>query len=261
MTGIAKIVQALKEGDVNLLDDIDVDEAALSDDSISVALRRAAERVVWHRLNYRSAIQRALEMGVPCDVWTAARAGLLDQVQKLVATDSGLLDAKDESGRTPLQRAALLYGACEECEQVVDFLLESGAKVDIFTAASYGMPAAVHAELQRSPDLVSERCEGATPLGWAVRPRRNHDAAFEICTALIDANADVHAADKYESDMTPLHHAAEWGPKICLKLVDLLVESGADLNAKDSQGWTALGYAKDRGREEMIKHLTNRGAT
>ena len=172
-----------------------------------------------------------------------------------------MLNARDESGRTPLQRAALVYGICAECEQVVDLLLESGADADIFTACTFGMPDVVHAELQRDSTLVSQRCEGSTPLNWAVRPRRNYDTAPAICKALLAADADVHDVDKYEDDMTPLHHAAEWGPKVCLQLVDLLVDAGADLNAKDGEhGWTPLQYARDRGRTEMIEHLTKLGA-
>jgi len=261
MTAIAKILQALKEGDVDLLANVEADMVALSDESVRVALRRSADRVVGHRLNYRTTIKAAIEMGVPCDIWTAARAGLLDEVRAFIVNEASLLDASDSNGRTPLQRAALVYGACNECEQVVDFLLEAGAKVDIFTASTYGMPEVVHAELERDVKLVAKRCEGSTPLNWAVRPRRNYDAAPEICTALIEANADIHDADQYESNMTPLHHAAEWGPKICLKLVDLLFASGADISAQDEQGWTALQYAKDRGRNAMIEHLTKLGAT
>lgn len=261
MTASETIVQALKEGDIELLAHLDVDKTALTDTAVATALRRSADNVVGHRLNYRTTIQRVIELGAPCDIWTAARAGLLDEVRKLIADDASLLDAEDNKGLTPLQRAALVYGGCSECEQVVDFLLESGAQVDIFTAATFCMPDVVHAELKRDPELVKKRCVGSTPLNWAVRPRRNNDAAPEICSALIAANADVHAADEFESDMTPLHHAAEWGPKICLPLVDLLIESGADINAKDQQGWTALQYAKDRGRKEMIEHLTELGAT
>jgi len=258
----AKLLQALNEGNVELLIGADFDEATLTDQSVQTALRRSAERVVSHRPNFRATIQKAIDSGVRCDIWTAARAGLLDEVRTKIDTDRGLLDAKDDSGRTPLQRAALIYGICNECEQVVNFLLESGANVDIFTACTYGMPDVVRAELNRDPTLVSQRCEGSTPLNWAVRPRRNYDAAPKICRLLLDAHADVHDADEYECDMTSLHHAAEWGPKVCLQLVDLLLEAGADINAKDGQdGWTPLQYAKDRGRKEMIEHLTNLGAT
>jgi len=261
MTQIGEFLQALEEGNVERLDGAICDEAVLADESIQVALRRSAERVVWHRLNYQKTIQKAVELGVRCDIWTAARAGLLNIVRKHIEADARLLDAEDDKGRTPLQRAALICGGCDECEQVVDFLLEAGANVDIFTACTYVMPEVVHAEINHDSSLVSQRREGSTPLNWAVRPRLNYDAAPEICKALIDAKADINDADKYESDMTPLHHAAEWGPKICLQLVDLLIEAGADINAKDERGWTALRYAKDRGRTEMVEHLGKLGAS
>ena len=261
MTDVEKIVQALEAGDVGLLTQLNVDRSSLSDDAVAVALRRAAEKVVWHRVDHRTTIERVIELGARCDIWTAARAGLVDAVGKLIASDKRLLDKEDDEGCTPLQRAALIYGGCDECEQVVDFLLQAGAKVDIFTASTFCMPEVVHAELERDPKLVKQRRVGSTPLNWAVRPRRNNNAATEICQALIDAGADVHDADEYESGMTPLHHAAEWGPKICLPIVDLLIESGADISAKDQQGWTALQYAQDRGRQEMIEHLVKLGAT
>ncbi len=262
MSGKVRLLQALREGNVELLEGVSFDAATLADESIQAVLRQSADRVVFHRLNYHAVIQKTVELGVPCDLWTKARAGLLDEVRKQIAANSSLLDARDDRGRTPLQRAALVYGVVDECEQVADFLLESGAHVDIFTACTFGMADAVHAELKRDSTLVSQRCQGSTPLNWAVRPRRNHDAAPRICRALLDADADVHDADEDECGMTPLHHAAEWGPKICLQLVDLLLDAGADINAKDEQhGWTALQYARDRGRKEMIEHLTALGAT
>lgn len=262
MTEKATILQALREGKVELLEGVSCVEATLADGPIQTALRRSADRVVFHRLNYRSTIQKVLELGAPCSIWTAARAGLLNEVREQIAADASLLDAEDDSGRTPLQRAALIYGACTHCEQVADFLLEAGADVDIFTACTFVMPNVVRAKLERDATLVDRRCEGATPLNWAVRPRRNYKAAPEICKALLDANANVHDADYHECNMTPLHHAAEWGPRICLQLVDLLLDAGADINAKDGQhGWTPLQYARDRGRTEMVEHLTKLGAT
>ncbi len=258
----SQLIQALNTGDAEMLSTwsaSDIDQSVLTDESVQTALMCAAEQVVFHRPNYRKAIEQVVELGAACDIWTAARAGLVDYVKRLLAEQPALLEALDGRGRTPLQRAALVYGACRECEEVADFLIAEGAAVDVFTAATFCLPDIVHRELQRTPDVVSARCQGSTPLNWAVRPRRNAADAPQVCKALLDAGAKIDDRDEDESGMTPLHHAAEWGAPICLKLADLLLEAGADVNCIDDQGWTPLDYAKDRGRKEMVAHLTAHG--
>ena len=261
MLNKSELIQALSDGDVQTLTEAnEIDPSLAADDDVVSAASRAAKNVVWHRPDYRATLARACALGVKCDLWTVARAGLVDEVKRLLADDESLLNASNKQGRTALQEAALVYGACKECEEVVDLLLEQGAHVDVFTAATFCIPDAVKSEIERDPKVVAERCQGSTALNWAVRPRRNQDSAPEICRLLLTAGADVHDRDEYESGMTPLHHAAEWGPKVCLEIVDLLLDSGADLNEKDDQGWTALDYAQDRNRAEMIQHLTKLGA-
>ncbi len=73
----SQLVQALKEGDVDILNApnvADVYQRVLAEPQMQVALMRSAERVVFHRPNYRAAVRRAIELGIPCDIWTAARA-------------------------------------------------------------------------------------------------------------------------------------------------------------------------------------------
>ncbi len=77
MNGRRRSLRALREGDVELLEGASFDAATLADGSIQAALRQSADRVVFHRLNYRATIQRGVEVGVPCDLWTKARAGEL----------------------------------------------------------------------------------------------------------------------------------------------------------------------------------------
>jgi len=250
------IIAALGEGAPDSLPKAgEFDSECLGDEEIVLALSRAAERIVGHRMQYHEVVHRAVELGVPCDIWTAARAGLLDQVQQLLAENPELLEATSR-GRTALQRATLVYGVCAPCEEVADFLIGEGAKIDVFTAATFCMPEAVRARIEENPRVVEERAEGTAPLGWAVRPRRNYAEAAGICRDLLEAGAIPNDHDSYESNMTPLHHAAEWGHPVCIRIADLLIEAGADPDARDNNGWTALDYAKDRKRKPMVAHLS-----
>lgn len=255
----SRLIQSLLDGDAEKLQSTDIDKLLLSDPDVLLAAARASNNVVFHRPNYREAIQRIVECGASCDIWTLSRAGLVEPVKAMLAAKPELLNATDKLGRTALQRAALVYGKCKECEEVVDLLLSLSATVDIYSACTLGLTDIVRQSVLQHPHQLSVKCLGSTPLNWAVRPRRNETESPEICQLLLDAGADVNDQDDHENGMTPLHHAAEWGPTVCIKLVDQLLKAGADINATDDQNWTALDYAQDRGRQEMIHHLQNGG--
>ncbi len=72
---------------------------------------------------------------------------------------------------------------------------------------------------------------------------------------LLDEGADPDG-DESPNSLTPLFFAAERGH---LDAVDLLVDSGADLNALTSRG-SALHIAARRGRTEIVETLLRRGA-
>jgi len=56
---------------------------------------------------------------------------------------------------------------------------------------------------------------------------------------------------------TPLQWASYNG---ALEVVRLLLEQGADVEAKDEDGKTALQQAGDRGHDEIVKLLREHGA-
>jgi len=67
------------------------------------------------------------------------------------------------------------------------------------------------------------------------------------------AGADVNAKD--DNGWNPLHLAAENGRK---QVAELLIANGADVNAKDNNGWTPLFYAAAKtgsGHKEIVELL------
>jgi ankyrin repeat protein len=74
-------------------------------------------------------------------------------------------------------------------------------------------------------------------------------------TRLLDSGADVNAVDS--EGWSPLI-AASWAGH--LKVVRILLERGADVHARDGAGETALMAAATKGRVEIVKALLEKGA-
>ena len=62
--------------------------------------------------------------------------------------------------------------------------------------------------------------------------------------------------DKNKWGYTPLHHAAEYN---ILEIAELLIENGADVNAKDEDGDTPLHVAARNDNVELAELLKKHG--
>jgi len=86
-----------------------------------------------------------------------------------------------------------------------------------------------------------------------------HDAAMagdvEQVQLLISSGADVNARDM--TGYTPLFYAVQSGQK---KAAELLIGGGANVNARDGNGNTPLHYAAVRGHYDMCEVLVSNGA-
>ncbi len=156
------------------------------------------------------------------------------------------INAATKNGWTPLG-VALAYDKLD----LGRFLLSKGATVDILAAATLGDAERVRALLKEKPERARERDPGGvTPL---------HRAALhghlEIAKALIEAGADVNAADR--RGHTQLHTAVKAGHK---DIAQLLLDKGAKINAQNIVGRTALHFAVWRGYNELVELLLARGA-
>jgi len=109
----------------------------------------------------------------------------------------------------------------EPSPDVVPLLLERGARHHIFSAMSVGDRDLVRALVEEHPDALDRRMS------------------------------------RFEHGMTPLHFALS---RKRYDLLDLLIELGADLEAEDDSGQTALAVAMLRGDAEAMQRLHAAGA-
>ena len=72
---------------------------------------------------------------------------------------------------------------------------------------------------------------------------------------LLDNGADVNAKD--DDGYTPLISASAGG---FVETAKFLLENGADMNAEDKYGWTSLMYASQNRHINMLKFLIENGA-
>jgi ankyrin repeat protein len=77
----------------------------------------------------------------------------------------------------------------------------------------------------------------------------------EVVAILLDRGADIEAKD--ETDWTPLIYAARNGHK---EVVELLLDRGANIESEDEYRRTPLSYAADEGYKEVVAILLDRGA-
>jgi ankyrin repeat protein len=74
---------------------------------------------------------------------------------------------------------------------------------------------------------------------------------------LLNKGVNVNAQDKWFANLTPLHWAARRGDK---GLSTLLLERGANIEARDFNGKTPLHWAASEGNVETVRFLVVKGA-
>jgi ankyrin repeat protein/L-ascorbate metabolism protein UlaG (beta-lactamase superfamily) len=159
----------------------------------------------------------------PAEIHEAVRRGNLAEVQGMLAKDPGLLNARDDQGRTPLLTAIAFRQ-----EEVFKTLLASGA--DVRLADRDGVP----------PLLL------ACYFGLA-----------EWTEPLIRKGAEINAHANVLG-YSPLHAAVRGGHDGC---IERLLASGARLDLRDTAGNTPLLLAAANGREEAAGRLLTKGAS
>ena len=183
-----------------------------------------------------------------------------------------------------------LSKATRECKNLQRFMMEvrnSKGMTQLYHFCFKGMTSSVMRMLEmRSIDVEAKRKVehgGDTCLTIAVFNNR-----LDICRFLINKGAHVH--DKNRDADTTLHLAARQGHIEIVRLLcdhgadieaqsilrrrplheaafkghiyvvkELIEERNAEINARDNHGWTALGLARHKARDDTAAYLASRG--
>jgi uncharacterized protein len=144
---------------------------------------------------------------------------------------------------------ALYHRQPEEARRLAD----AAPALTIWEAAALGRDDRLDVLLRENPALADASApDGFTPLGLAAFFTTVHTAS-----RLLDAGADVGKAASNDMRVQPLHAAVAARN---LDVMRLLLDHGADPNARQQVGYTPLMGAAGSGRDDLVDLLLDRGA-
>jgi ankyrin repeat protein len=185
------------------------------------------------------------------DLLEAIEAGDDERAVRLVREQPELAGARGADGLSAVL-AALYRGKGD----LVRALLDAGPELDVFEAAAVGDVARLRTLVDEDPSLATAwSADGFTAL---------HFASFfghpEAAALVIERGADLEARstnEQFAFDARPLHSAAAGRNRdVC----EVLLDAGADVNAVQHGGYTALIDAAQAGDEGLADLLLGRGA-
>jgi uncharacterized protein len=182
------------------------------------------------------------------DFLNALKTGNVVTVTQLLESDPTIL-GKSEDGVSPVL-LALYHGQ----RDIARLLIDRGAPLSFHDACAAGVNDLAKRMLGDDPSLLDRHSsDGYPPLGLAI-----FFGNRELARVLVGEGADVNTASTNAQKVAPLHAAAA----VCdLEMMRILLDRGADPNARQQMGYTPLHTAASRGDIEMAKLLLSYGAT
>lgn len=187
-------------------------------------------------------------MGDPTGLFSAVRDGDIDTLRSLVEERPDLAGTRNDEGVS-----VILFALYHGRSDALDVLLGAGTDLDIFEAAALGAG-------ERIVDLLDsdERCARAySSDGWTALHLASFFGHPDAVRALLECGADPAAAGRNAMANQPLHGAAAGGH---LEVCQTLLTRGAEVNATQCGGWTALHSASQRGDRPLVELLLRHGA-
>jgi len=179
--------------------------------------------------------------------------GATAEVADAVASDPSLLFWRDPQGVS-----ALLWSIYFGQPLVRDFLqfqlAQAGVALDAFEAAALGDTPRLAQALEASPEAIHDR----TGDGWTALHLAAAFGTPEAVQILLQKGADVAAISHNAQKNQPLHAVLALGRNP--ETLRLLLDAGADPNARQTAGFTAIFSAAAANRRDLAELLIAHGA-
>lgn len=181
------------------------------------------------------------------ELFEAIRNGDAAATAVLLDDDPSLLNSR-QNGVTPI-----LFAVYNGQAELARLFLERGATPTFGEACAVGDADLALKMLEADPSLLDAYSDDGFPaVGLAVFFRHP-----ELARALIERGADVNATARNAFRVAPVHAAAAM--RDCATM-QLLLDHGADVNARQQLGYTPLHTAAQLGDDAMIDLLRAGGA-
>ena len=164
--------------------------------------------------------------------------GNLARVRELVELHPEVVDASATWKETPIEAATQMGD-----RPIIELLVGRGAPVDFFTACVLGREDQVKAELTKKPELATSCGVHELPSLYFAAIGGN----LQIAELLLAGGAGVN--DRCEA-AAPIHGAVMGRSP---EMVRWLLERGADPDAKDYEGRSALRLARKMDQEDLAQ--------
>lgn len=184
--------------------------------------------------------------------------GLMRYYFVTAPTPAALIARKENPPLEPTQME-LMHRVKPEWEKEAMLLIDHGADVNVMTdgcdsplalATFTGDEALVKTLISHGASLQRPTCAKESLLHTAIA-----EGHREVAEILI--NTGINVNERNISQRTPLHFLAFYMDEP--KLAELMIQHGADINAKDKDGYTALEVAEQAGHKEVAEVLRKHG--
>jgi ankyrin repeat protein len=168
--------------------------------------------------------------------------GDIDQLRRLLESDSRLAEARDANGVS-----LLMHSVYRGQRDLAENIAAKKKDLDIFETASLGRLDRLKECVETDSDVNSRSKDGFTALHFA-----SYFGQPEAARLLIERGAAVDAVAANPTKVMPLHSAASARN---LETARLLLEHGAPANARQQAGYVPIHAAAQNGDRAMVELL------